>query len=349
MRIAYFTGIGQIDIQDAPEPQITEPGEVKVRIDRVGVCGSDVHYYANGKIGDQLLTYPATLGHECSGTIVEVGETVRTLREGTRVAIDPAISCGQCDQCRAGRIHTCRNLRFLGSPGEAPGAVADFHVLPAENCVPVPSQISLDTAAVAEPLSVGLYAVRLAEMHSGARIAILGAGPIGLSVLLSAKATVASTQIIATDLLPERLAIAASCGANACCLAGEEPFPGKSGPREAEFDFVFECSGDPEILDVAQRLITPGGKIVLVGIPPTDRLSFDAHVFRRKEVVFQAVRRQRGCVEPAVDLLADDRIDASALITHHFPLENITEAFELAQGYKDGVIKAIVDLSGEGG
>jgi len=341
MRIAYFTGPRKIEILDGPEPRIERPDEVKVRIDRVGVCGSDVHYYTHGGIGDQRLEYPATIGHECSGTIVEAGESA-LLKPGTRVAIDPAIVCGECDQCRAGRVNTCRNIRFMGAPGEAAGAIADFSVLPAFNCIPMPSDFSLDLAVLAEPLTIGLHAERLAQLSSAQRIAILGVGPIGLSVLLCVKAIGAPSRLVVTDLLPERLEVAKQCDADVAMLASELKPP--TEPDE-EFDVVFECSGDPDIIDVAQSLMAPGGRIVLVGIPPTVNYSFNAHKMRRTELTFQAVRRQNHCVESIVELIADQRIDPSPMLTHHFPLEEITDAFEMVADYKDGVIKAIISLS----
>lgn len=341
MRIAYFTGPRKIEILDGPEPRIEQPDQVKVRIDRVGVCGSDVHYYTHGGIGDQRLEYPTTIGHECSGTIVEAGESA-LLKPGTRVAIDPAIVCGTCDQCRAGRINTCRNIQFMGAPGEAPGAIADFCVLPAINCAPMPGDFSLDLGVLAEPLTIGLHAEHLAKLGSAERVAILGVGPIGLSVLLCVKAIGAPSHILVTDLHENRLEVARQFEADQAILAADLEPPAL---HEDEFDVVFECSGDPDIIDTAMSLATPGGRIVLVGIPTTTRYTFNAHKMRRTELTFQAVRRQCNCLESTVELLTDQRIDPSPMLTHQFPLEEITEAFEMVAGYKDGVIKAVISLS----
>jgi len=382
VKAAYFTGLRQLQIRDAPEPKLQRPDQVLLRIDRVGVCGSDVHYYLNGRIGDQILQYPATLGHECAGTVVEVGTAVDRVRPADRVAVDPAIVCGQCDQCRAGRPNTCRKLQFLGCPGEAPGAAAEYRVLPAENCFPIPQGMTLDQAVLAEPLSVGLYAVRLigdcpnfrgagdcpdfragdcpdfraakmglSPLVGGNRevhLAIFGAGPIGLSVLLCAKARVPCRAYV-TDLLDDRLEVARRCGADwtgnaksddvVAAIAGQEP---------QGLDLVFECSGDPACIDQAQRLLTPGGTLVLVGIPPVEQVGFDPHVMRRKELTFQNVRRQIGCVAPVLGMIGRGEIDTGPLLTHHFPLERIREAFELVAGYRDGVIKAVIALSPAG-
>jgi L-iditol 2-dehydrogenase len=213
MQVAYFTGLRELEIREEDKPSLGREDEVLVRIERVGVCGSDVHYYAHGCIGDQRLTYPATLGHECAGTVAEVGTAVTGLGPGSRVAIDPAMICGECDQCRAGRVNTCRKLRFMGCPGEAPGAVAEYRVLPAANCIPIPEQMTLDEAVLVEPLSIALYATKLGEVYPAARIAVFGAGPIGLGVLLCCKA-VAPCTVYVTDLLDERVEMARRLGAD---------------------------------------------------------------------------------------------------------------------------------------
>ena len=345
MKIAYFTGLGELEIREAPMPTIQRPDDVLVRIDRVGVCGSDVHYYRYGRIGDQVITYPATLGHECSGTIVEVGRAVTSVEPGDRVAVEPAISCGQCDQCLAGRANTCRKLQFLGCPGEAPGACAEFHVLRGQNCFPVPRTITLDQAALIEPLSIGLYAARLGTLAEGAKIAILGAGPIGLSVLLCAKET-SRCKAYVTDLLDERLKVAQTCGADWTGNAKRDDVTAAIEQREPlGLEVVFECSGDPECVNQAQRMLTPGGTLVLVGIPPVPEIHFDSHRMRRQELTFKNVRRQIDCVGPVIEMIAQGRIDPNPMLTHRFPLSEIRDAFELVASYRDGVIKAIIELS----
>ncbi len=346
MKVAYFTALRRIELRDEPTPTIDQPEQVLVRIDRLGVCGSDVHYYAQGGIGLQRVAFPATLGHECAGTIVEVGSEVTRLKPGDRVAIDPAFACGTCDQCRVGRQHTCRNLRFMGCPGQAPGAAAELAVLPAANCLPVPDAVSLDMAVLAEPLSIGLHAVRLGEVYPAARIAILGSGPIGLSVLLCAKVQAPCT-IYATDLLESRVELARQCGADLALNASQADAVATIAQHEPfGLDLVFECSGDPACMDHAAALLTPGGTLVQVGIPPAPRVEIDPHAFRVKELSVRNVRRQKGCVAPVIRMMAEGHIDAAPLVTHHFPLSQIGDAFELVADYRDGVVKAMVDVSG---
>lgn len=345
MKVAYFTGLRELQILDEPKPVPARPGDVLLRMDRVGVCGSDVHYYVNGRIADQILEYPATLGHECAATVMEIGTGVRGLDVGDRVVVDPALVCGTCDQCTRGRVNTCRNLQFMGCPGQAPGAVAEFSVMPAENCYPIPGSISLDAASLVEPLSVGLQAVRLGQIHRGMTMAILGAGPIGLSVLLSAKA-VARCTVYVTDLLDRRLDMAVCMGADWIGNDDRQDVEraiAKSEP--AGLDLVFECSGDPVCINRGLRMLGPGGTLVIVGIPPSPEVEFDVHRMRTWELSVKNVRRQAGCIEPVIRLLSTGQIDAGPLVTHRFGLAEIREAFELVADYRDGVIKAVLELS----
>ncbi len=345
MKTAYLTGLRELELREEPEPRVERPNDVLVRINRVGVCGSDVHYYTQGRIGDQVVEYPATVGHECSGTVTAVGSEVAKLKPGDRVAIDPALVCGKCDQCKAGRSNTCRSLRFMGCPRQAPGALAEYRVLPAANCCAIPDSMSLDQAALVEPLTIGLHAVRLGQIASGTRAAVLGAGPVGLSVLQCARVFGSLTAYV-TDLIDARLDAARQCGADWTGNPKQEDIVAEILEREPlGLDVVFECSGDPACIAQGIRLLTPGGTLVLVGIPPTTEVSFDIHTTRTKELAFRNVRRQNGCIEPVIRMIADGKIDTGPLITHDFPLSRVRDAFELVAGYGDGVIKALIDVS----
>lgn len=344
MKAAFLTGIGRIEILPTEEPRLETAQQVKVRVERVGVCGSDVHYYLHGRIGDQILQFPASVGHECAGTVVEVGPEVRRLNVGDPVAIDPAIVCGQCDQCVGGRPNTCRRLQFLGAPGEAPGAVREYLVLPEENCFPLPAGLTLDHAVLAEPLSIGLYGVRLAALGSEQRVAIFGCGPIGLSVLVWVK-LLAGCRVYVTDLLAERLAAAQRLGADwTGHVRHQDPVAAILQEEPLGIDCVFECSGDAEALIEGIRLAKPGGRILWIGIPPEEQVAVPAHLARRKEIQIQMVRRQRGCVRPVLQTMAQGRLDLLWWITHRYPLQQIQEAFDLVSQYRDGVLKAVVQL-----
>ncbi len=347
MKAAFLTGLRQMEIRETPEPPLKGPREVLVRIDAVGVCGSDVHYYSKGRIGSALVKFPFIMGHECAGTVREVGAEVRRLQPGQRVAIDPLVSCGQCDQCRAGRAHTCRNQRFLGLPGQSEGALAEYLVLPEECCYPIPVGMTFEEAVLVEPLSIGVYAQRMSQVESGARIAILGSGPIGLSVLIACRVAT-NCRAYVTDLIPERLRLASQLGA--AWTGNPAQVDTVKSVRESEslgVDLVFECAGKQETADQAVELLKPGGTLLIVGIPEVDRIGFPIHVLRRKELVIKNVRRQNQCTAPTIDLVASGKINVAPLMTHHFSLLESQAAFDLVAGYRDGVIKALIHVPGK--
>lgn len=344
MRCFTLTGIRQMQLVDVPRPAVVGAKDVLIRVGCVGVCGSDVHYYTTGRIGSQVVQYPFAVGHEFAGTIESVGAEVKNFRPGDRVAVDPAMPCFVCDQCRAGRSHTCRKLRFLGCPGQAEGCLCDVIAMPATSCVRLPSAATLEQGALIEPLSIGAYAARMAGELRGRRVAILGCGPIGLSVLLAARGAGAE-RIYVSDPIPGRRAFAARCGA----AWGGDPAHGLvAGVLEREplcLDMVFECCGQQAALDQAVELLKPGGKLVLIGIPEVDRVSFSIDLLRRRELCIQNVRRQNECVEAGMALLETFPELTTALVTHRFPAEQTQAAFDLVAGYADGVIKAMVRFS----
>jgi len=347
MNVALFTGIRELEICDRPIPVLERPGDVLLRIETVGVCGSDIHYYTKGRIGDQVIDHPATLGHECAGTVMEICPTVGGLKAGQRVAVDPAISCGQCDQCRKGRAHTCRNLQFLGCPGQAPGAVAEYITIAAQSCYPVPDSMTMVEAALVEPLSVAIHSQRLAGMQPGGTVGILGAGPIGLSVLLAVGALCPSRTFV-TDLLDERLGLARRCGADWTGVPTRADVVKAILKEEPDgLDCVFECAGRQETLDQAVDLLKPGGTMVLIGIPDSKQVGFRMDTLRRKELRLQNVRRQNDCTKAAIGLVASGAVDINPLVTHHFAMEETKAAFDLVVDHADGVVKAIIHVAGD--
>jgi len=355
MKTAYLTGTRQIEIRETPEPHLMNPGDVLVQIEAVGVCGSDIHYYATGRIGAQAVQYPQTVGHECAGLVVRAGAAVPAteLAPAQRVAIDPLISCGECDQCRNGREHTCRRQSFLGCPGQAPGALAEYLVMPARCCYPVPRAMTAAQAAMVEPLSIGLHSRNLAPLPRGsqAKIAILGAGPIGLCVMLACRATDGSSACRAhvIDPIEERLEIARRCGAEWTANPQREDVVRALARKEpAGMDVVFECAGSQAALDQAAELLKPGGALLIVGIPELDRVSFDPHLWRRHELQITNVRRQNKCIASAVEMIASGAVNVDPLVTHRFALADSQRAFGLVESYGDGVVKAMIDVKAPG-
>ena len=188
MKVMQLTGIREMELFKIPTPEIKNPKDVLVRMKVVGICGSDVHYYLSGKIGSQVVEYPFAVGHEGSGVIEKVGSKVTKVKPGDRIAVEPAMPCEKCDQCKSGRPHTCRNLIFLGCPQQASGCLSEYIILPETSCFPIKETMTFDQAAISEPLAIGVYAVEKSIPMQGKKIGILGCGPIGLSVLLPAKA-----------------------------------------------------------------------------------------------------------------------------------------------------------------
>jgi L-iditol 2-dehydrogenase len=344
MKAMMLTARRKMELRDVPTPAIRAAHDVLIKVNAVGVCGSDVHYYVEGKIGSQVVKYPFIVGHEFSGTVQEVGKAVKKLKLGTRVAVDPAMTCGKCDQCRAGRPHTCRKNRFLGCPGQAAGCLSEFIVMPEECCIPLKRKTTFEQAAIVEPLSIGLYSVKMSIPMRGARIAILGCGPIGLSCLLPAKAQGAAA-VYMTDRLDYRLKIARRVGAMWTGNPDKEDIVAAISKREPRLlDAVLECCGEQSAIDQAVKLIKPGGKLVLVGIPTVDRISFVIDEMRRKEIVLQNIRRQNGCAEKALHLIESGKVKVDFMVTHRFPLERTPEAFDMVANYRDGVVKAMIEV-----
>lgn len=344
MKTFKLTGLNTMELRETPVPALARDTDVLLRIAVVGICGSDVHYFTTGRIGSQIVRYPFTVGHECSAVVEKVGAAVKTVRPGDRVAVEPAMPCGHCDQCLCGRQHTCRNLLFLGCPGQAEGCLSEYLVMPAACCLPIPAAMTLEQAALGEPLSIGMYAVRLSGMRTGMRIGVLGSGPIGLSVLASALEAGAEA-VYMTDKIAARCAVARQAGATWAGNPLHENVVATLGAAEPLLlDRVFECCGQQEAVDQAVELLKPGGKLMMVGIPEVDRISLPIDVARRKEIDFQNVRRQNHCLQPALDLIAAGQTRVESMITHRFDFAETAQAFELVRGYRDGVVKALVTL-----
>jgi L-iditol 2-dehydrogenase len=342
MKAAILTGIRKIELRDVPKPSIQNETQVLLRVAAVGICGSDLQYYAAGRIGSDVVRFPFVIGHECVAEVKESGEETSRLKPGDRVVVDPAVPCGLCDQCRSGRPHTCRNLRFLGCPGQMEGSLAEYIAMPESQCFLLEKNTDLNLAVLAEPLSIGIYAIRLLGDALFSSIAILGAGPIGLSVALAAEDR-GIQKIYMTDKIDDRVQASQKAGAMWAGNPEKKDIVGKMLEFEpGGLNAVFECCGDQEAIDQAVELLRPGGKLMIVGIPDDDRVSFDAHRIRRKEIAIQNVRRQNGCIPAAIDLIGRRKKDLGFMVTHSFQLDEAQKAFDLVENYRDGVIKAII-------
>jgi L-iditol 2-dehydrogenase len=344
VKAIVLTGIRQMKMVNVPEPTMKKDDDVLLKVELVGVCGSDVHYYQTGRIGSQIVEYPFVVGHECAATVKAVGSAVTRVKVGDEVVVDPAISCNECDQCKQGRENTCRRLRFLGTPGQSNGCLCEYIVMPQGSCFPTKGAITLEQGVLCEPFAIGVYSVKQARMPKKATVAILGAGPIGLSCMAAAQAENAKA-IYITDKIRERMEIAKKAGA---VWVGN---PEKQDivkeilkQHRLGMDVVFECAGQQETIDQAVELLKPGGKLMLIGIPRLERISFIIDKIRRKEITIVNVRRQNRCTQMAIDLISTGRAKVDFMITHRFKLEQTQDAFDMVAEYRDGVIKALIEL-----
>ncbi len=333
-----------MEMQEIPIPEIINDTDVLIKMKVVRVCGSDVHYYSLGKIGNQIVKYPFPVGHEGAGEVIAVGSAVAKVKPGNRIAIEPAMPCGECDQCKAGRPHTCRKLRFLGCPGQADGCLSEYIVMPENSCFLIGDSMTYTEAAISEPLAIGVYAVNQSIPMDGVAIVILGFGPIGMSVLLPAIARGAG-KIFVTDLVDERLKIAKVCGATWTGNPASENIVELIKEKEPLLlDVVFECCGKQEAMDQAIDILKPGGKLMIIGIPEFDRWSFNVDKLRHKEICIQSVRRQNHTLEETLVLMESKQLNVNMMPTHRFSFAKTKEAFDLVSEYRDGVMKAMIDF-----
>lgn len=320
MKVLRLHAPGDLRIHEEPLPSC-DLGEALVHIKAVGICGSDLHWFSEGSIGDARLDKPLVLGHEFAG-VTEAGE---------HVAIDPAIPCDDCEWCKKGHPNLCANLKFAGH-GTQDGALREQMPWPQKCLHPLPDSIGAAEGALLEPLGVAIHAVDLGKLRAGMSVGVFGCGPIGLLLIQLAKLSGAA-QIIATDKLIHRLEAAERFGATQAFLVGEERGPGelRAAIEERGVDIAFEAAGEQEAVDDAFAAVLPGGKVILAGIPDNDQTSFSASSARRKGLTIKLVRRMKHTYPRAIDLVARGLIDLHSLVTHRFSLDQAVEAFAVAR------------------
>lgn len=336
MKTLRLHGVGDVRLHEEPVP-VPGDGEVLLRVTAVGICGSDLHWFEEGSIGDARLERPLVLGHEFAA-VIESGP-----RRGERVAVEPAIPCGRCEFCELGQQNLCRATRFAGH-GTCDGALREFMAWPEHNLFPIPDCIGDAEAALLEPLGVALYAVDLGHLRLGETVGVFGCGPIGLMMVQLARLSGAS-QVIATDALPHRVEAARAAGADLALLADEERSEEAAVLRTTGgrgVDVAFEVAGDNRAVETAIGAVKPGGRVVLVGIPGDDRTAFTASVARRKGVSIQLCRRMNHTYPRTIRLAEQGRVDLRSLISDCFPLSRGAEAFRTA-ARREG-LKVVVSM-----
>jgi L-iditol 2-dehydrogenase len=326
--------LGEMPIEDPG------PGEVQVRIEAVGVCGSDMHAYSEGSVGSTPNVYPMVLGHEPAGTIVKTGPGVTGLCAGDRGALEPALYCYHCEFCLSGHHNVCANIRFLSNPGH-PGFFREFVNLPVANFLPIPAGMSCDEATLAEPLAIAIHSLRLVSIRPAETVAVLGAGPIGLLTIAALRAAKAR-RIWAVEPVAHRRELARGIGADVVLEPAEAVKEILSGTGQRGVDCAFDCAAGDETTSQAIHITRNVGRVALTGIHATPHVSLDGSAMRRKELTIFNVRRSNHETEEALELLGKHAAWFAPLLTHSREMDRIDDAFAIASQYRDGVGKMIV-------
>lgn len=326
MKVARLHGVRDVRVSEERAPEPAPERHSLVRVTAVGLCGSDLHWFAAGGIGDARLDRPLVLGHEAAG-VIEGGP-----RHGERVAIDPAIACGACALCHEGHRNLCLRIRFAGH-GAQDGALREYLTWPDELLHPLPDALTDADGAMLEPLGVAVHALDLAHVRVGATVGIFGCGPIGLLLVQAVRAAGATT-VLAVDPLPHRREAAHRLGADLVAAPRDIPDPAalarRAGGDRHGVHVAIEAAGTDAAVDLAVAAARPGARVVLAGIPDDDRSSFSASQARRKGLTLLLSRRMKDVYPRAIDLVKSGRVDVRTLVSAAYPLERATEAFAAA-------------------
>lgn len=333
MRAAVLVEPGRIELQERPVPT-PGPGEVLVRVGAVGVCGSDTHYYREGRIGDFVVEAPLILGHEAGGTVVAVGPGVAPDRVGQRVSIEPQTPDPASAETRRGQYNLCPHMRFFATP-PVDGALCDYVVIGASFAHPIPDTMSDEAAALCEPLSVGIASIGKAAVTGGSRVLIAGAGPIGIVAAQVARAYGATT-IVVTDLDPRRRELARAFGAT------DVLDPRTDDVSDLGVDAFVDASGAPSAVRAGLAALRPGGRAVLVGLGAPN-MELPVALVQNRELVLTGVFRYANTWPAAIALLDSGRVELDAMVTARYPLEQTAEALDSDR--VPGNMKSIVEVN----
>ncbi|MBC5649315.1 NAD(P)-dependent alcohol dehydrogenase [Christensenella tenuis] len=343
-KAAFMTDLEKMEIREIPMP-VPGDGEILVKLEYVGICGSDVHYYEYGRIGDFIVNGDFILGHECAGTVVKTGNGVKTLREGDRVALEPGITCGECEFCKTGRYNLCPDVQFLATPPYQ-GCFENYITFPENMAFKLPDTVSSKEGALIEPLSVGLEAAEQGNVTLGSSVLILGAGCIGLTTLLACKAH-GATDITVVDVIPKRLDKALELGATNVIDASQEDVLAAcqklTGGEGAEV--VIETAGAVKTTQQTPYLVKRGGTIVLVGMAPQDEFDFNFSKLMGEVAEIKTIFRYKNLFGKAIKAVSTGLIDISKIVTHEFGFEEIAHAFDVNMHQKNDVVKAVIRIN----
>lgn len=316
------------------------PGEVLLQMGAVGLCGSDLHWYQDARIGDRVLSDPFILGHEFAGIVVALGPDTHGPPVGARVGVEPAVPCGHCQWCEEGDQNLCPTVRFHGSI-PLDGALREYLAVPAANCFALPDGLSMAEGALIETLGVAIHALDLGHLRLAAGVAVFGGGSVGLLVAQLALLS-GATSVFVSDLLAHRRALAASWGCIPIDAGMDSVARIMEGTGGRGVDVAFECAGAGETPQQACDVCEPGGTVVLVGIPCDDHLGLTVAGIRRRGLTVRFSQRSRPVTRRSLLLVESGKVSLAPLITHRFPLARAADAFQCADQRLDGVIKAVV-------
>ncbi|KAK6383050.1 hypothetical protein LTS17_003720 [Exophiala oligosperma] len=357
--------VKDVSFDDIPRPTMTDPYDVLIHVGQTGICGSDVHYWQRGRIGDFVLTSPIVLGHESSGTVVEVGSAVKNLRVGDRVAIEPGVPCRHCDYCRSGSYNLCPDTVFAATPPHN-GTLSKYYKTAADFCYPLPDHMSLEDGALCEPVAVAVQICKVGNVRAGQTVVVFGCGPIGLLVQCVAKAYAAKT-VIGVDVSRSRMELAKSVLKCADGVFESKPMPrtelgeGDATEKESEWnaraaeeikrtfdlgegpDVVVDATGAQACIQTGVNLCKKGGTYVQAGMGKENVVFPITTACVRDLTIRGSIRYTAGVYPAAVDLVASGKVDPKVLITHRFPFEKAEEAFEIVKKGGENVLKVVIE------
>jgi L-iditol 2-dehydrogenase len=330
MRTAVLTETEQFGFEERERPE-PDTDKVLIAVHDVGICGSDIHYYRHGRIGDYVVEDPLVLGHESAGEIVATGEGVTGLESGERVALEPGAPCRRCEHCKRGEYHLCPDVTFMATPPDD-GAFAEYVTWPADFAYVLPDDVSMRAGALCEPLSVGIHAVRRGNVGVGDSVLITGGGPIGLLAMEAARAA-GATEIFLSDIVERKLELAEERGADRTINSREENLAEmiEESTDGQGVNVVIEASGAPPAIQSTIEAVRRGGDIVFIGIPSDEEIPLNTPEIIDNELDIHGSFRYKNTYEAAIDLLADGVVDVEGIIDFETPLEDIENAFRRAQ------------------
>ena len=346
MKTAVMKAIGKIELEEREIPQPKE-GEVLIKIGYVGICGSDVHYFETGAIGDFVVKPPFVLGHEAAGTVVALGEGVDSLKIGDRVAMEPGKTCGHCEFCRTGRYNLCPDVQFFATP-PYDGVFQEYVTYDASMCFKLPDNVSLMEGALIEPLAVGFHAANQGGAHIGQKAVVFGSGCIGLMCLLALKAE-GVTEVYVVDVIDKRLEKAKELGAAGVINSSKEDAVERIMELAGGYgvDLAIDTAGADVTINQGIRMVKPGGTIVCVGYSRSGKVTLDMSVALNKEITFRTVFRYRHIYPMAIAAVSSGLINLRNVVTDTFTLDEIQEAMVKSVNDKVNIVKAVIEVAGE--